>query len=166
MLRNRLLLNSHKLISDVVRQVLDGINTKDSATKIVEILKNQKPALDKTVKEVCLPADELTTSPSSSAYDAPIDELTIESTGATDEATLPPNDDPTVTPTSTPTADPTVIPTAEPTVSPTSHTTAAATLTPAHKVAAKTPGKLVAHKAKNGYGITSQAPLALPSTGA
>ena len=120
-----LLLNSHKLINDVVRQVLDGLNIKDSATKIVDILKNQKPALDKTVKEVCFPSDSTPTA------------------------------DPTVSPTDEPTADPTVSPTSTPIA------TAAATLTPAHKVAVKTTnGKLVAAN------TTSHAPLALPSTGA
>ncbi|MEA5647579.1 MAG: hypothetical protein R5N60_09190 [Cutibacterium granulosum] len=83
-----LLLNSHKLINDVVRQVLDGINTKDSATKIVDILKNQKPALDKTVKEVCFPGDST--------------------------PTADPTAEPTVSPTDEPTAEPTVSPTSTP----------------------------------------------------
>jgi len=184
-----LLLNSHKLINDVVRQVLDGLNTKDSATKIVDILKNQKPALDKTVKEVCFPSDstptadptdEPTADPTDEPTADPTDEPTADPTvSPTDEPTVSPTDEPTVSPTVSPTAEPTdsptgeatidpsdeptAEPTAEPTVSPTSTpiATAAATLTPAHKVAVKTTnGKLVAAN------TTSHAPLALPSTGA
>ena len=168
-----LLLNSHKLINDVVRQVLDGLNTKDSATKIVDILKNQKPALDKTVKEVCFPSDstptadptaEPTDEPTADPTDEPTDEPTAEPTAdPTDEPTAEPTDSPTGEATIDPSDEPTAEPTAEPTVSPTSTpiATAAATLTPAHKVAVKTTnGKLVA--APN---TTSHAPLALPSTG-
>ena len=152
-----LLLNSHKLINDVVRQVLDGLNTKDSATKIVDILKNQKPALDKTVKEVCFPSDS---TPTADPTAEPTDEPTAD---PTDEPTADPTDSPTGEATIDPSDEPTAEPTAEPTVSPTSTpiATAAATLTPAHKVAVKTTnGKLVA--APN---TTSHAPLALPSTG-
>ena len=180
-----LLLNSHKLINDVVRQVLDGLNTKDSATKIVDILKNQKPALDKTVKEVCFPSDSTPTAdptdePTADPTDEPTADPTVSPTdeptvSPTDEPTVSPTDEPTVSPTAEPTDsptgeatidpsdEPTAEPTAEPTVSPTSTpiATAAATLTPAHKVAVKTTnGKLVAAN------TTSHAPLALPSTGA
>ena len=160
-----LLLNSHKLINDVVRQVLDGLNTKDSATKIVDILKNQKPALDKTVKEVCFPSDSTPTAdPTAEPTAEPTADPTAEPTAdPTAEPTAEPTDSPTGEATIDPSDEPTAEPTAEPTVSPTSTpiATAAATLTPAHKVAVKTTnGRLVA--APN---TTSHAPLALPSTG-
>ena len=69
-----LLLNSHKLIENAERQVLDGANIKDSATKIVDILTNQKPALDKIVQQTCFPADDPTEEPTAEPTQDPTDE--------------------------------------------------------------------------------------------
>ena len=75
-----LLLNSHKLIENAERQVLDGANIKDSATKIVDILTNQKPALDKIVQQNCFPADDPTEEPTAEPTQDPTDEPTAEPT--------------------------------------------------------------------------------------
>ena len=75
-----LLLNSHKLIENAERQVLDGANIKDSATKIVDILTNQKPALDKIVQQNCFPADDPTEEPTAEPTQDPTNEPTAEPT--------------------------------------------------------------------------------------